>query len=225
LIAAGTSEREARDLVLAELQDDHLLVRELRKVEASLPLKLSVLGAEKASPMHNLGGDLRYGLRMLIKSRGFTAVATATLALGIGANTFIFSVMNKFLLRPLPVEDPSQVVSLNKVSGDGDEMPIFSYADYRDLRVRNQVTTGLIAYEPAPASLSSGGTADRVWGYLVSGNYFSVLGTRAVLGRLIQAEDDKEAGAHPVAVISYPCWQRRFGGDRAVVGRPVVVNG
>src|SRR5262245_36885539 len=131
LITSGTSECEARDLVLAELQDDHLLARELRNVEAPSPLNTLVLGAEKAGPMDNLGRDLQYGLRMLIKNRGFTAVAAATLALGIGANTFIFTVMNKFLLRPLPVEDPSRIVSLNTASADGGEMPIFSYANYR----------------------------------------------------------------------------------------------
>jgi putative ABC transport system permease protein len=162
---------------------------------------------------------------MLVKDRGFTAVAAATLALGIGANTSIFSVMNKFLLRPLPVEEPSQIVALNNAPAKGHAIPIFSYANYKDLRNDSDVTTGLIAYEPVPASLSSGGSNDRVWGYLVSGNYFSVLGTRAVVGRLISVNDDSEAGAHPVAVISYSSWQRRFGGDRSIVGHDVLVNG
>jgi predicted permease len=224
LVAGGASEQEARDLALQELQGD-VLARGISRVERSLPPNPVVLGAGKASHLDNLWRDIGYGWRMLIKDRGFTAVAAATLALGIGANTSIFSVMNKFLLRPIPVEEPSQIVALNNGLTKGESMPIFSYANYRDLRDGSDVTTGLIAYETVPASLSSGAINDRVWGYLVSGNYFSVLGTRAVLGRLISVDDDSEAGAHPVAVISYPCWQRRFGGDQGVVGRDVLVNG
>jgi predicted permease len=218
LVAAGASEQEAQGLVLAELGQD-LLARGLRTVERSSHSNPLILGAEKANRWDNLWRDIGYGWRMLTKHRGFTAIAALTLALGIGANTSIFSVMNKFLLRPLPIEEPSQVVALNNT-----EIPIFSYANYRDLRERSGATTDLIAYEPVPASLSSGGINDRVWGYLVSGNYFSALGARAVLGRLISTDDDREIGAHQVAVISYSCWQRRFGADRTVVGREVLVN-
>jgi predicted permease len=220
LVAAGASEQEAQQRVLAELGRDQLLAQGLRNVERGSHRNLVVLGAEKTNRLDNLWRDIGYGWRMLTKQRGFTAIAALTLALGIGANTSIFSVMNKFLLRPLPVEEPSQVVALNN-----GEIPIFSYANYRDLRDRGDATTDLIAYEPVPASLSSGGINDRVWGYLVSGNYFSVLGARAVLGRLISIDDDREVGAHQVAVISYSCWQRRFGGERSVVGRDVLVNG
>src|SRR4030095_9800721 len=101
-----------------------------------------------------LAQDLRYGLRMMVKNRGFTAVAVLSLALGIGANTAVFSLVNKALLRPLPIEEPGRVVALNSMTGKGSPSPGFSYPNYKDLRDRNDVMTGLIAYEPVPASLS-----------------------------------------------------------------------
>src|SRR5215475_9589336 len=158
--------------------------------------------------------DLRYGLRTLRKSPGFTAVAALSLALGIGANTAIFSLVNTVLLRPLPVENPERIVSLNYASEKGDSGdPIFSYLNYRDLRDRNNVLDGLIAYRMAPISLSHDGTNERAWGYVATGNYFDVLGVKPALGRLLTPEDDKAPGAHPVMVISHDCWQKRFAGD------------
>ncbi len=169
--------------------------------------------------------DLRYGLRTLRKSPGFTAVAVLSLALGIGANTAIFSLVNTVLLRPLPVENPERLVSLNYASEKGDDaFPTFSYLNYRDLRDRNNAVDGLIAYRMAPISLSHDGISERAWGYLATGNYFDVLGVKPALGRLLTPEDDKAPGAHPVMVISYDCWQKRFAGDPNVVGRGVLVN-
>jgi len=175
--------------------------------------------------IEDLMQDVRYGLRTLRKSPGFTAVAALSLALGIGANTAIFSLVNTVLLRPLPVENPERLVSLNSASEKGDSVdPTFSYLNYRDLRDRNNVLDGLIAYRMAPISLSHDGINERAWGYLATGNYFDVLGVKPALGRLLTPEDDKAEGAHPVMVISYDCWQKRFAGDPNVVGRGVLVN-
>ncbi len=169
--------------------------------------------------------DLRYGARMLLKHKGFTAVAVLTLALGIGANTAIFSLINKILLRPLPAPEPERLVALNSATGKERSFPIFSYLNYQDLRDRNDVLTGLIAYTMAPASLSHNGINERVWGYLVSGNYFEVLGVQAAHGRLIAPADDRAPGAHPVAVLSHRCFEQRFSADPTVVGKNVLVNG
>jgi len=176
--------------------------------------------------MGTLWQDLRYGARMLLKKPGFTLVAVITLSLGIGANSAIFSLVNTALLRPLPVDRPEQIVTFNKViEKTGRSFPTFSYPDYRDLRDRNDVFAGLSAYRFIVASLSHDGTNERVWGYLVTGNYFDQLGIKPALGRMMTAEDDKVPGAHPVAVITYRYWQKRFGADPKAIGQSVIVNG
>ncbi|MGA9774087.1 MAG: ABC transporter permease [Blastocatellia bacterium] len=168
--------------------------------------------------------DLRYGVRMLIKNFGFTVVAVLSLALGTGANTAIFSLINTVMLRPLPIEKPEQLVSLNN-SSENRMFPTFSYPNYKDFRDKNDVFSGLIGYRYAPLSLSYDGINERVWGYVVTGNYFEVLGVNAALGRMISPDDDRAPGAHPVAVVSYKYWQQRFGGVPDIVGRDVIVNG
>ena len=171
--------------------------------------------------MDSLFKDIRYGVRSLLKRPGFTAIAVLTLALGIGANTAIFSVVNATLMRPLPVADQERLVFVfNGPSGS-----VFSYPDYSALRDQNNVFDGLIAWGGITASLNSNEQTDLVVGAIVTGNYFDVLGVRAQLGRVITADDDKTPGAHPVAVISQGLWQRRFGGDANVVGRQLLLNG
>ncbi|MFL6255660.1 MAG: ABC transporter permease, partial [Pyrinomonadaceae bacterium] len=174
--------------------------------------------------MRTLLQDLRFGIRRLLKSPGFTVVAVASLALGIGANTAIFSLVNTVLLRPLPVAQPGRLVSVS-VLGKDDSMLAFSYPTYKDYRDRNEVLAGLFAERLAPMSLSRGGDNERVWGYLVTGNYFDVLGVAAARGRTFTPEEDRAALTAPVAVLSHACWQRRFGGDPSVVGRDVQLNG
>ncbi len=172
--------------------------------------------------------DLRYGARMLLKRPSFTLIAVITLALGIGANAAIFSLINKVLLRPLPVAQPGRIVAINNTTVAATKErtfpTLFSYLNYRDLRDRNEILDGLIAYTMAPVSLSHAGFNERVWGYLVSGNYFDTMGAKAVLGRMISPEDDRAPGAHPVAVLSHKCFERRFGADPSVVGRELTVN-
>jgi len=168
--------------------------------------------------------DLRLALRRLRQNPTFSAVAVLTLALGIGANTAIFSIINAALLRKLPVAHASEIVSLNQNMG-GNTVPAISYPNYRDIRDRNTVLSGLMAYRFLPASLGLPGNNQRLWGYLVTGNYFDVLGVGAARGRVLRPDDDLRPGGHPVAVLSWPCWQKRFGGDPAVVGRTVKING
>ena len=175
--------------------------------------------------MGNLLQDLRYGARMLLKRPGLTAIAVATLALGIGANTAIFSLVNTALLRPLPVDRPEQLVSLNTAALTGEAFPTLSYPNYRDYRDRNEVLDGVLCYRFSPISLSNNGVNERLWGYLVSGNYFDLLGVKPALGRFFTQEDDKAPGAHPVTVITYSCWQKRFAGSPDAIGKDVIVNG
>jgi len=146
--------------------------------------------------------DLQYGIRMLIKRRNFTLVAIFALALGIGANTAIFSLVNAALLRPLPgVENPDQLVLLERMQHDRVYFN-FGYPDYLDYRDRNQTLSSLAAHVVTPLSFNNGAT-DRIRGDLVTGNYFTTLGVKSALGRLILPEDDGQTGAQAVAVLSY----------------------
>jgi putative ABC transport system permease protein len=170
--------------------------------------------------------DLRYGARTLRKSHGFTTVAILTLALGIGANAVIFSLVSTFLLRPLPIREPEQVWAIHQSKqNDSSYSQSMSYPNYKDLRDRNQVLTGMSVYRFDPMSLSYNGKNERVWGYLVSENYFDVLGVRPALGRAFFSEDGSAPNAHPVVVLNYRTWLRRFGGDPAMVGRFITING
>src|SRR5262245_61404048 len=176
--------------------------------------------------MHTLWQDLRYGARMLLKKPGFTSIAIITLALGIGANTAIFSVTDKLLLRSLPVKDPQQ---LALVSGETVNPKfrnnIFSYPNYVDYRDQNEVFSGLFAFNQTTVKLGTGEQSDKIGIEMVSGNYFDVLGVAAARGRVIRDEDNRDEDAHPVAVISHSCWQRRFGGQPGVVGQTLLLNG
>ena len=173
--------------------------------------------------MDSLIKDIRYAVRGLIKRPGFVAIAVITLALGIGANTAIFSLVNTVLLRSLPVDRPGEIVSV-AVRGKDDSMSAFSYPNYKDFRDRNEALSGLLVYRFAPLSLSRGGVNERIWGYEVSGNYFDVLNVKAIHGRTFLPEEDKTKLSHPVIVMSYDCWQQRFGGDPGLVGKDVLIN-
>jgi macrolide transport system ATP-binding/permease protein len=173
--------------------------------------------------METLLKDIRYGIRNLLKRPGFTVTAVITLALGIGANTAIFSLVNMVLLRSLPVDHPEQVVSVSP-RGKGNALLAYSHPNYLDFRDRNQVLSGLLIYRFVPMSLSHGGTNERIWNYEVSGNYFDVLGVRAIKGRTFLPEEDHTRLSHPVAVVSYGCWRQRFGADPNLVGKDVLLN-
>src|SRR5215211_1339901 len=173
--------------------------------------------------MDSLIKDIRYAIRSLIKRPGFVAIAVITLALGIGANTAIFSLVNTVVLRSLPVDRPNEIVSV-AVRGKDDSFSAFSYPNYKDFRDRNEVLSDLLVYRFVPLSLSRGGVNERIWGYEVSGNYFDVLNVKAVQGRTFLPEEDKTKLSHPVIVVGYDCWQRRFAGDPNLVGKDVLIN-
>jgi predicted permease len=170
--------------------------------------------------------DLRFGARHLLRSHGFAFVALISLALGIGANAVIFSLVSTCLLRPLPIAHPAQVFAIYQGKrNDPSYSQSMSYPNYKDLRDRNPVLSAMAVYRFAPMSLSHNGANERVWGYLVSENYFDLLGVRPVLGRTFLPEEGSALNAHPVAVLSYGCWQRRFASDPAIVGSTVMING
>ena len=176
--------------------------------------------------METLLQDIRYGLRMLRRSPAFTAIAVITLALGIGANTTIFSMVDSFLLRPLPVPDPGQITALTQFQKDGTRNDYFSFADYRDLRAQtSEVFSNLLAYKFGMDGLNSNGKTDRVLTNYVSGNFFSTLGIKPALGRFILPSEGEVIGADPVMVLTYSYWEARFGSDPDIVGKQVSVNG
>jgi predicted permease len=182
--------------------------------------------------MDSLSQDVRYSWRQFLKSPGFTAVAVITLALGIGANTAIFALLDQALLRKLPVKDPQQLVILKyfgsfqgHTSSRVDDKFSFSYPMYRDLRDRNSAFSGLIATVNAEAGVQWHNQPELVTAEVVSGNYFDVLGVQPALGRLLVDSDDRVPNANPVAVLSFDYWQRRFGGDRGLLNQTILVNG
>jgi predicted permease len=177
-------------------------------------------------------GNLRYTFRSLSRNRGFAAVAILSLALGIGANTAIFSLLDRVMLRSLPVRDPQQLVQITangprrgSIETAYDDTFVFSYPLYADFRDRGPMLAGVMAWSPVDASLSVNGTAERVTATLVSGNFFPVLGTGTAIGRPIVAEDARIPSGNPVAVLSYGYWQQRFGGDPGIVNRSLLLNG
>jgi predicted permease len=174
--------------------------------------------------MQTLFQDLRYGARQLLKRPGFTLLAIISMALGIGANTAIFSLVDTVAFRPLPVKNASELQELYGTLHNGADYTLQSYLNYKDYRDRNQVFNGLIAYRIAVASLSHNGNNERVWGTMASGNYFDVLGVPPLLGRGFLPEEDQTPKSHPVVVLSYGCWQKRFASDPAIVGRSVLIN-
>lgn len=182
--------------------------------------------------METLLQDLRYALRTLIKNPGFAAIAVLTLALGLGANTAIFSLTDQILLKTLPVQRPDELVVLRadgpksgRVSTDGDAANSFSYPMYTQLRDNNDVFAGLLARFPVSLSVSGEGQTERADGELVSGNYFDVLGVVPALGRVFTQEDDQIPGASPIVVLSHGYWARRFGGSADILNKSLVVNG
>ena len=172
--------------------------------------------------------DFRYSLRTLRKSPVFLAVAVLSLALGIGANTAIFTLIHQLILQPLPVRDPEQLVMLagrGKHYGGNNGPDRLSYPMYQEIRDKNQVFSGMFCTYPSTVSASFQGGTELIGADFVSGNYFPVLGVGAAVGRVFTASDDLIQGGHPLAVLSYGYWRARFGADPGIVGKQIVVNG
>jgi predicted permease len=174
----------------------------------------------------DLGQDVRYATRLLRRSPGYAAVVILVLALGIGATVSVFGLANAAFLRPLPGVDDSHELTVVVARGAPDDRIVtLSYPDYRFLRAQDEAFQGLVAMSPRSFSLGFGNTGERVWGELVSDNYFEVLGVEARLGRTLVASDDPLRGGSPAVVISDGLWRRSFGTDPNVVGRTVRING
>jgi macrolide transport system ATP-binding/permease protein len=167
--------------------------------------------------------DLRYGARMLLKNPGFTLMAVLTLALGVSANTVVFSIINAVLFRPRPVAEPARLVELYS-SDARSPYGTSSYQDYLSFRDQGEVFSGLAAYRPGRFRLGGEDGVEPVIGESVSGNYFDVLGVKAFSGRAFLPEEDRTPGSHPVVVIGHDLWRRRFGADPALIGKPIKIN-
>jgi len=178
--------------------------------------------------MNGFSRDVRHAIRSLRKTPAFLAIVVLTLGLGIGANTAIFSLMDQVLLRPLPVHAPGELVLLDgpgAFMGRTMNAMTFSYPMYADFRDRNEVFSGVLGRFPLAVTAVWRAASERAEGELVSGNYFDVLSVRPALGRVFNAADDRTPGGHPIAVLSYGYWQRRFGGDPRILNETITVNG
>jgi predicted permease len=174
--------------------------------------------------MNSFWQDVRYSLRMIAKAPGYAAIAVLTLALGIGANTTIFSWINSTLLNPIPgLASPNEVVALSLGRGTDNPFP-FTYPDFEAMRDGQQSFAAITAANIAPMSLTGKGKPERVWGMVASANYFDLLGVRPILGRGFLPEEDTKPGGAPVAVISYRLWQTHFGANPDVVGQTLEIN-
>ena len=239
LLALGISVEEASLTAIEELREEELLARGLRPVETDLYHEPVTLGRSGGIFFSSILQDIRYALRMLRKSPGFTVVAVLTLALGIGANTAIFSFINGILLRSLPVKDPQQLVVLRwsahtrpKLKGHsdyGDCLNLsgdcsFSLPFFKNLRDHANSFSGMAAFAgPLDYDFSGNGHASMAQGQYVSGDFFSTLGVDAIIGRPLGLSDDSPS-APPAIVLSFAYWQRAFGADRVAVGRVVRLN-
>ena len=173
--------------------------------------------------MFTLVSDVRYAVRSLLKNRGLTAAAVLSLGLGIGANTTMFAWVQAVLFRPIPVAADPGTIRIAAMENREGQSRSWSYPNYQDFRDR-ATQMAVVAQDDQTLSIAVDDTAERAWGALVSGNYFEVMGVHAAAGRLFTPQDDVAPGGHPVAVISYAYWQRRFSGDPAIVNKQVLIN-
>jgi len=222
-INRGASEEEARHAVFEELNASDFLSRELKRVERRAPANAVIPGRE-GNLFADIGQDLRYGLRTLIKNPGFTIVAVIALALGIGANSAIFSVVNAVLLRPLPYKNPDQLVVIwENATHLGFPKDTPSPANFLDWRQQSSLFEGMAAFAERSFNLTGVGEPERLDGRRVSANLFEMLGVKPIVGRTFVPQED-QPGAK-VVLLNESLWKRRFGGDPGVIGRAVNLNG
>jgi predicted permease len=210
----------AADLMRSGLAEDAALRQARLEFGAVETHKEEARQAAGLRWLSDLRADLRYATRWIRRQPAFALTAIGSLALGIGANTLVFSVVNAVVLRPLPVVRPDQLVFVERPN-----RPSISFPQYRDIRDRSDTLAGVIGYRIAPMSLEDQGGAERVWGYLVTGNYFDMLGLRPAAGRFFHQDEDRPPAPSPIAVISYDFWVGRFQGDPDIAGRTVRLNG
>jgi predicted permease len=231
LVSGGAGADEAYSASLEELTGSELLAKELRQVERRVaPAQIVVGQRARGRLFADLWQDLRYGFRVLRKQPGFTAVALLTLALGIGANTAIFQLLDAVRLRALPVAEPQQLAEVRIADTTGSRGSFDSWHPslpnpvWEKIRERQQAFSGVFAWGADEFNLASGGEARPARGLWVSGEFFDVLGVRPLLGRVLTPADDRRGCGSPGAVLSHRFWQREFGGDPAVVGKTLSLD-
>jgi putative ABC transport system permease protein len=224
-LRAGASKREAQSAALKELATDDLLQKEMRRSQT--PFKESAVagGPTSSSIVADLLHDLRYAARLQRKNPAFTIIAIIALALGIGANTAIFSVVNTVLLRPLPYKDPERLVMVwEDATKQGYPRDTPAAANFVDWRDQSQNFEGMAAIADESFNVTGSGDPERLEGRRVSATMFPLLGVEPQIGRVFTAAED-QSGAQRVVVLSYPLWQRRFGGDPGIIGQSLTLNG
>jgi len=234
-LRAGLTSQQAQAEALAEIAAPEKLAVEIGKARGPLPLPPEPAGVESRTGgfitmFQDILQDIRYSVRMLARSPAFTLVAVLSLGLGIGANTTIFTLVNVLLLHPLPLENTDRLVAV--FTSDARNTARFqsymqsSYPNYLDYRQQNSVFSELAAQQFLPLSLTTQGEPEQIFGEMVTGNYFDVLGVKPAVGRLfsLSAEDDKQLGAHPEVVLSHALWKRRFGADAGIIGKKIELN-
>jgi predicted permease len=224
-INRGASDEEARHAVFQELNASDYLNRELKRLERRATANAVIPGREgKGNIFADLGQDLRFGLRTLIKNPGFTIVAVVALALGIGANSAIFSVVNAILLRPLPYKNPEQLVVIwENATHLGFPKDTPSPANFLDWRKQSTLFEGMAAFAERSFNLTGVGEPERLDGRRVSANLFDLLGVKPIVGRTFVAQEDQPGSK--VVLLNESLWKRRFGSDPGVIGRAVNLNG
>jgi putative ABC transport system permease protein len=225
MLSRGVARDEAELAARTELNDGQLLVRELNRTERKFGAEPFALGARRTDMLGSLWQDIRYGLRLIRKNPGFSAVVVLTLAIGIGANTAIFSVVNAVMLRSLPFKDPDRLVRLNE-SNPERGWPIFSvsHPNFLDWRERNQTFDALAATSGISPNVGTAGQIEVVRGSAVTVDFLTVLGETPLIGRNFLPEEDKPGGNTRVVILTYGSWQRRFGGDPGVLGKTLTIN-
>jgi predicted permease len=227
LRSSGATEEEARRLALEELEEEGVLGRRVRQSRGRARPQPVPIGARTgAGWLAGVGGDLRFGARLLRRSPGFTIVAVLVITLGIGATTAVYSIIDTVLLRPLPgVRAPEGLAVIFTSDYSGPRFSASSYPDYEAIREEGGAFSDVAAHAPRPFSLAAGQWSERALGELVSANYFELLGVRPHLGRFFVAEEQAAGGTAAVAVISHDLWRRRFGGSDDAVGGAIRING
>jgi hypothetical protein len=198
-----------------------------REIGGAEQIKQSVRDIRAGALLDRFAQDIRYGVRTLLGSPGFCFIAVATLALGIGANTAMFSLLDQIVLRLLPVKEPERLVMVTERGnfyGDSYGPHTLSWPMFEDLRDNNRVFSGMFCRFPANVTLGFGDKAAQVTAELVSASYFPVLGVDMALGRPIMEQDDSIPDSQPVVVLSYSFWQTYFNSDRSIVGRTIAIN-
>jgi putative ABC transport system permease protein len=225
LLADGAGPDEAYQAILEDFRDNELLAFELRRVEQSPASEPIIFGNDwRKNMLTDLWQDLRYGARMLRKNYVFTLIAVVTLALGIGANTAIFTVVNTVLLRPLPFKEPDRLMMINETKLP--QFPEFSVspANFLDWKQQNTVFERLVAIRPAAFNLTGTGDPERLRGMRVSEGFCAMLGVPPMLGRDFLPEEDQQ-GRNNVVILSHGFWQSRFGGDSKIIDQAITLDG